>query len=406
MTWRAKVLNEIKPSKKEDLEIKRLAKKIASKIKIKDTIIELGGSSAKGTWLKGRHDIDLYIKFNHKTYSNMDISEILKNKLKKAKVLHGSRDYFQIEENNYIVELIPIMDIKKVEEADNITDISPFHKKWVRKNKQYVDDIRLAKAFAKANGIYGAESYIKGFSGYSLEVLTIHYKGFDQLIKNVSKWKRKTIIDTEKHHEKKVELNKAKMDSPLILVDPVQSTRNVTAVLSEEKYNMFIKATKSFLKAKNKENYFILTEFSIDKLKKRKGNLVYLEIEPLEGKKDVIGAKLLKSFEFIKRELENSDFKLNDSGWHWEDTAYLWFLIDPTALSNKVKHYGPPIASKDRLNNFKTKWKGKKIYNEDGMSYILKERHFKEAEHLIFSLAEKEFVSKRINKILHNIIFK
>ncbi len=182
------VLKEIAPSKKEHSELKKTAKEVIEKLKIPYTKIILGGSSAKNTYLKENYEIDLYVKFNLKKYAELDISNILKENLEKKKfkfkTLHGSRDYYHVQKGKFTVELIPILDISKPEEARNITDISPFHSKWVNKHK-FKDDIRLAKAFAKANGFYGAESYIKGFSGYSLEILTIHYKGFNNLLKAV-----------------------------------------------------------------------------------------------------------------------------------------------------------------------------------------------------------------------------
>ena len=52
--------------------------------------------------------------------------------------------------------------------------------------------------FCKVAGVYGAESYIQGFSGYVLELLVINYKGFKGVIRNVAKWKDRTIIGNKK----------------------------------------------------------------------------------------------------------------------------------------------------------------------------------------------------------------
>ncbi len=401
---RKTVLKQVKPTRKETLELKRVAKSVIDKIKIKKTKAILGGSSAKDTWLKGSHDIDIYVKFNQKYYSGLDISKILEKKLKNYQVLHGSRDYFQIEKKGYTVELIPIMDIKKVEDADNITDISPFHAKWVRKHKHLTDDIRLAKAFAKANELYGAESFIKGFSGYSLEVLTIHYGGFDKLMKAVSQWKSKTILDPENYHKGKVKLNHSKMASPLVVVDPVQDTRNVTAVVSKEKYLLFRKKARQYLKNRS-HLHFTKEPFSLDKLKKKKGKLVCLTCKPLDGKRDVVGAKLLKSFEFMKRELYSHEFPIKDSGWQWEDNALLWFIIDSQELSKKIKHYGPPIESKKRLANFKKKWKGKRVFNENGKSYVIIERKYKDPETLLLDLHGHEYICSKLSKVLEQDVY-
>jgi len=68
-----------------------------------------------------------------------ELSDLLEKKLKSAfkskKIsrLHGSRDYFQIKENDFTTEIIPILDIKKAEQAEKITDVSPLHAEWVNK---------------------------------------------------------------------------------------------------------------------------------------------------------------------------------------------------------------------------------------------------------------------------------
>lgn len=338
------------------------------------------------------------MKFNQKIYSGADISDILKATIKDAKELHGSRNYFQIQKGEYTIELIPIIDIKRVEHAENITDISPFHTKWVRKHKKYTDDIRLAKAFAKANRFYGAESYIRGFSGYAMEVLTIHYKGFNNLIKNAAKWKSSVTLDTANHHKTKIQLNEAKMLSPIILVDPVQATRNVTAVISKEKYKIFIKTAKAYHKHPTPE-FFIAKDFTKE-LKKKKGNIITLQILPQEGKRDVVGAKILQCFEHIQQQLEKHDFLVKEAGWHWKEneTAILYFIIKTEKLSEKIKHYGPPNTQKEGLKQFKQKWKGHKIKKELNRVYIELPRMHKEPKSLVKKIINAEYIQSRVKE--------
>ncbi len=392
------ILQKITPTEKEKREVKALVKEITKSIHIPHTKITLGGSSAKGTWLKNNHDIDIYIKFNEKKYEGIDIAEVLKDNVQGA-VLHGSRDYLQIKKGQYTIEIIPIIDIKKVEHAKNITDISPFHAKWVNKHKKYKPDIMLAKAFAKANGFYGAESFIKGFSGYAMEVLTIHYKGFKNVLKNVSQWKSLTIIDTEKHHKKKVQLNQAKMLSPIIVVDPVQATRNVTAVVSQEKYDLFKKKAKEYLKHPKKE-MFTKKEFSVEEIKKKK-NTIIVEARPLEGKRDVVGAKLLQTFEYIQEELKRYDFKIKQADWHWKEgeQAYLYYIFKEQKLSPLVKHDGPPLTQKERVKHFQEKWKIYTLKKEKGKTYVLLPREYKTPKECIKNLLESERVKSKISRI-------
>ncbi|MBI4448187.1 CCA tRNA nucleotidyltransferase [Candidatus Woesearchaeota archaeon] len=403
------ILTKIKPTSEEEKQIKELANRIIRTIKIREAEVELGGSAAKGTNLRGAHDLDIYVKFNKDIYSNSDISGILKNELEKIfpqiETVHGSRDYFQLNEEGFLIEIIPILEIKKAEDATNITDVSPLHVKWVRKHKKYANEIRLSKAFCKANNIYGAETYVKGFSGYVLEILTIRYKSFLKLLRAVSKWKKKTVIDHEKFYknEKEVlnELNSAKSLSPLILIDPVQKTRNAAAVLNEENYANFVSLAKKYLK-KPSEKFFEKKELDLLKLKeKAKGNkFVVLEAEALEGKKDVVGTKLLKCFEYMQKKLANEEFKVIRSGWSWNSKAYLWFVIKNEKLSETKKHFGPPIKEKNRLKDFKEKWKGHKIFSLKRFVYVELERGFREPEPYLADLIEKDvYIKSRVKQV-------
>ncbi|MBM3200270.1 CCA tRNA nucleotidyltransferase [Candidatus Woesearchaeota archaeon] len=390
------VLAKIKPSEKEEQEVKRIANKILGRIKIKDAKPVLGGSGEKGTWLRGTHDIDVYVKFSPKKYENGEISKVLRKSLTrsfgKVDTLHGSRDYYQIKQYGYTVEIVPIINIKKVSEAQNITDISPFHAEWVKKHKKG-DEIRLAKAFCRANNCYGAESHIQGFSGYVLEILVIHYGSFSGFIRHVSKWKPKERLDPAKHG---VQLNEAKTHSPLILIDPVQNDRNAAAALSKDKYNKLIKAAQNFLK-KPSEDAFIKKDITLDDIRKKAEGkkLVRLEITPLEGKEDVIGAKLLKSFEFIRKQLALEGFKVHSCDWKWDGKADFWFITEKEDLSGFKEHKGPKLSQEKHVKKFKEKNKDYEIYQKNGRIYSKTPRDYRNPEQFIKHLLTLENLKKK-----------
>ncbi len=370
-----KILMLIKPSKKEEEKMNKLADSIISKIKIKDTKVTLGGSGAKNTWLRGNHDIDIYVKFDCGKFKDKsdELSDILNNSLKKSfkKVerLHGSRDYFHVKLKDYTVEIIPILNIKKEDDARNITDFSHLHVSYVRNHSKLCDGVRLAKAFAMANEVYGAESYIRGFSGYVIELLVIHYKSFMNLIKSASKWKDKEIIGNKNLAER---LNPSKVQSPLILLDPVQPDRNASAALSHEKYFKFIEACKNFLK-KPSEEFFKERKINLNELKK-KGKLIILKVNPIKNKLDVQGAKALKAFEHIKNELMRNEFRLIDSIFKFdENVSYFYYILDRKELNNLKKHYGPPVDNEKALEIFKNKYKNVVIDGNKSYTFIKRE---------------------------------
>jgi len=389
---------EVKPSKKEEEKVKDISDEFLKKIKIRNAKVIVGGSGAKGTWLPGTNEIDIFVKFNY-NHRNKDLSKLLekelKKKFKRVVRIHGSRDYFRIKYKSFNFEVIPILNISNVRQAKNITDVSPFHVKWVKNNiKGLSDEIRLAKLFCKANKLYGAESYIRGFSGYALEILVIHYGSFKNLMRKASKWKVKQVIDPKKYHKNALkELNTAKIQSPFILIDPVQAERNVTAALSSEKFDKFRELSKKYLN-KSSDKFFEIEKFDVKKLK---GNLVLLKIEPLRGKRDVVGAKLLKCFNLIKRNLE--EFKVIKSDWEWDKDAIFWFVLKEKKLSKYKKHYGPLFKQKKHLKAFKKKWKKYSVKKEGKKSYVMLPRKYKDIKTFMKNLIKDEDIKKRVKTI-------
>ena len=369
-----KIKNRIRPDEKSILKkVDVFLEKINKELKAKkiEAVAVAGGSIAKGTFIKGDYDVDVFVKFSKK-YETGKLSDLLEKCIKKSRPerLHGSRDYFQIKEGGLVFELVPVYDIKSAEEIVNITDASTLHFRWVReqikKNPNLADEIRLARAFCKANEIYGAESHIRGFSGHVLDILAIYSGGFMELMKNVSSWKEKQVIDFYDVYRGNAikTLNRAKTESPLILIDPVQPERNASASLSNEMFKKFIEKAKEFLK-KPSEEFFKRKKFSLSSIKKK--NMIIIEAAALKGKKDVIGSKLMKTFEKIKKQLQINGFGLRESGWRWENKAYFWFVFKKNRISKTYIREGPPIKAKDNVENFKSKHKktvvkGKRIY--------------------------------------------
>lgn len=401
------ILDKINPTKKEREEVNKVIERFLKKIKprLKECRLLIGGSMGKDSWLAGDHDVDIFVKFP-KNYYKKDISKILQDNLKgiKFQVIHGSREYIRIKQGNYLFEIIPVIDIKRHEEAANITDVSQLHVKWVKANNKDHSQIRLAKAFLKANNLYGAESYIKGFSGYVIELLTIYYNGFINLIKSATNWKDQVIIDIEKFYKNKEEiiknLNKDKLSS-LILIDPVQPDRNVAASLSKEKFDQFRGLCKRYLE-KPHEEYFIEKNIDLNELKKKSKNdeLIILEIEALNGKNDVVGSKLLKLFNYVKDKIIKEGWKVKESSWFWKKNALFYYIVEKKRLSKEIIHYGPPKKLAENVNQFRKKWRNHKISQDNYRVYVKLKRKYTDIRSFIKSLIKEDYVRDLVRKIV------
>ncbi len=408
------VAKEIRPSKNDEQKTTVVIGKVLSRLnknlsKIKAKAI-LGGSGAKQTWLVA-FDVDIFVKFDYRLYKGKDISVILEKELKKifsriAKI-PGSRDYFQVKEEGYSFEIIPILDIKNVEYAENITDVSPFHANWVVKNlsKKQKDEVRLLKNFCKANNLYGAESHIKGFSGYACEILVKQYGTFLGVLRASRKWKEQEVIDVEKHYKKKqdvfFQMNKSKLQSPLIIVDPVQKDRNASAALSYEKFLHFKEMANDFLNKPSKSFFEKNEESMQDLTKKWKGkHLIFLKAKSKAGKRDIVGCKIMKLYEFVLQKLEKNEFKVYGSGWMWDEKsdALFWYALDSKNLSQYVEWKGPPLKLANHVAVFKKKYKA--IYVKKDHAYAKIKRKYTRPENLVSALLKEKDIRDKVNDVV------
>ena len=400
------VMERIRPGKWEQRRAYKKVNSFLAKIGplLNGLSVEIGGSFAKGTWLSGDHDIDVFVKFPYEKYKKSDLSDLLAKRLKKYRLVHGSRDYFQLEFWGYLFELIPVLEITKAEQAVNVTDVSPLHTRWVTEHvKEFADEIRLSKSFAKAQGVYGAESYIKGFSGYVLEVLTIYYGGFFNFMKAASEWKKQEFVDAGSHYQHRSEalekMNKEKQGC-LIVPDPVQKDRNIAAALSEEKYLKFIDVCKQFMRNPRNE-FFVQRKPTLKTLKTDAGVhcLVWIEAEPVEGKKDIVGSKMLKVWTFIQQHLEREGFHVKNSGWDFDGNALFWFILEHEEVSLEKKHYGPSVADEAHLRDFITKWHHHDMHEENGRVYVfVKRKHPHVKTYIPYILEQSEYVSEVLKR--------
>tara|TARA_Y100000310_G_scaffold344051_1_gene454803 strand:- start:2524 stop:3774 length:1251 start_codon:yes stop_codon:yes gene_type:complete len=400
------VLQQVSPSSEDRKKLKKIQIQILKRIKIPGAKAVVGGSGAKDTWLKDTHDIDIYVKFSHSKYAGKsdELSDILHRYLKKKFPrhlrIHGSRDYFQVNYKGYTIEIVPILSITRPTQAKNITDFSSFHVKYIgnkiRKNKSLADNIRVAKMFARANRFYGAESHIKGFSGYVVELLVSHYGSFLKFLDAASKWKSTNIIGSKRAAER---LNWAKKISPLILIDPVQPGRNAAAALSREQYDNIVKLSKSFVRRPSM-SFFELKPVDVKKLR-RKGRLSIIEAEPITAKRDVAGAKALKAFQHVMKNL--SDYDIADSFFDYDDSTATFYLVTKKiSLPKEYKHFGPPIDNKKAAGKFRKANKGLKIRVDKKVKkyYVMKKRECYKLHDYIKEVLQSEEVMSRIKNIV------
>ena len=335
-----------------------------------DADVFVGGSFAKGTFLKSdNYDIDIFVRFDWKYVQLSESLEriiipLCKKLNLKSEVIHGSRDYFRVyhPNSNGYFEIIPVTRIKKPKEERNITDLTYFHGPYITKRiKKLEDQVRLAKQFFKAQRAYGAETYVRGFSGYTVELLIIKYKSFLKMIRELTKFDstQRNVIDIEKAYKNKndvfIHVNEAKLHSPIILIDPTYKERNALAALSRETLAKIQKSIKLFLKRPSPK-YFVISEPSIEILKKNalKKKQQFIEITLSTNKQhgDIAGTKMKKFAEVLHRELNLSfEVKNTDFFYSGEKTSNFYISLVP---KKEIVRIGPPMEMKKHVSRFKS----------------------------------------------------
>ena len=402
------VLERVEPTKEELKHIRNLLegfiKKLRKNIRIQKINAEIfvGGSFAKATVIRKDHyDIDIFIRFDKKYKNISDLTKKILGRQKFIKI-HGSRDYFKIKASeDLFFEIIPVKKIKTPREAENITDLSYSHVKYIKrkiKSEKILDDIRLAKAFCYGNNCYGAESYVNGFSGYALELLIYHYGSFPKFLCAITKIKDrqkakplaklsklgqfKEIIDIEKHHKNKqqilMNINAAKLGSPIVLIDPTYKQRNALAALSYETFRKFQRACRNFLKNPTIKA-FEIKKIDFEKVRKdarRRGyEFILLEVRTKKQEGDIAGSKLLKFYKHLGNEIEKY-FEVKDRGFEYggKKSAKYFFTVKkkPELLIR-----GPLESQKEHVKEFKKKYKkvfikNNRLYTKQKLNFTLK----------------------------------
>lgn len=363
----------------------------------------VGGSYAKDTLVrKDVQDVDIFVRFD---WRYDDISDMLEGVLKKARGkrklsrIHGSRDYFKIRESrNLEFEVIPVARIKKPKEARNVTDLSYFHvnyvKKKIKKSPKLAHEIVIAKTFCRAQNAYGAESYIRGLSGYGVECLIINYGSFEKMARELAKAnpREQIVLDPEKYYKSKsdvlLELNENKLGSPIVLVDPTWKERNVLAGLSAEKFEKLKKALSEFLRRPS-EKFFEIKEFDAKELaseaKKKKAEFLHIKLKTDRQEGDIAGTKLKKFADFIASELEPYfDIKKKEFVYDEKQGGDAYYIAKS---KREIERIGPPARFSEHAAAFKKA--NKIVFEKNGILHAK----------IKIKGSAKEFAKKLIKKL-------
>ncbi|PSP75054.1 CCA tRNA nucleotidyltransferase [Halobacteriales archaeon QS_1_68_20] len=188
------------------------------------------GSTARGTWLAGDRDVDVFVRFPPDLPREKLESyglEVGREVLPDGHEEYAEHPYVVGEFDGFQVDLVPCYRVPDATEIQSAVDRTPFHTRYLdeRLDEDLAAEVRAFKQFCKGIGVYGSDLRTRGLSGYLTELLVLAYGGFRETLEAAADWQPPVRLDPADH-------GRAGFDDPLVVIDPTDPERNVAAVTS------------------------------------------------------------------------------------------------------------------------------------------------------------------------------
>ena len=316
----------------------------------------LVGSAARDTWLRSERDIDIFFLFPER----LSREELERQGLAVAREVAGKRGKERFAEHPYMtmrfkgfdVDLVPCYDIAKPSEIRSAVDRSPHHQRYVseRLTPGLMDQVLISKKFMDGVGVYGSELKVQGFSGYLCELLVLHYGSFKELLRSASDWKPSEVIDIERSYSDPSEAKRLFGGQPLIVIDPVDPSRNVAAAVSMQNFAIFVRACQDYLRSPSERFFFPkrvkpLTAHEIEKMLERRGTKLFcITFRPPDVVPDVLYPQLRKTERTLVTRLAMAGFEVMRSDVWSDGVAVILLELSVAKLPRAHTHVGPLIS--------------------------------------------------------------
>lgn len=394
-TLEEEVIAKLRPSKTQLAVISRfyslLREKLASCLERRGlkARIEVEGSYAKGTMLSDKWEIDVFVLFKDVSddWIMSESENILIECLKPLPltVKYSQHPYVTVHLLGLEADIVPALWLDKPRPKGMGVERTPFHRIYVTEkiDQCLADDVRLLKSFLKGIGVYGAETWTGGFSGYLAELLIIWSGGFRSLINAMSGWRPTVYIDIEGVGDKEKLASKYR-DSPLIVVDPIDPERNAAAAVTVRSLATAVTAAKLY-KMKPSKAFFHI--YKAPTLAARDLHVVVVECRGsywLAPPQDIEG-RLRRLETSLHNTLHREGFSVVKAGSMWDKWSRIAVYIVLESLHRpRLEVTRGPLAWMDErdIMRFVSKrlGRGEHVWiGSDGRLYGLKYRRYTSA---------------------------
>ena len=380
------------PTKQEEEKMKTLSDFLLKLVKDEATkhaevvSVELGGSYAKGTWLRGQMDLDIFVKMKKET-DEKTFKEIGKkigfSSMKKFKpyVRYSEHPYVEAEVKGVRVNVVPSYDVEHGN-WKSAADRSSFHTRFILEtfDQTKKNEVRLLKKFLKGMDIYGAEIAKEGFGGYVAEVLVHHYGSFANVLEAAANFTSGQIIGNPTK----------KFETDLRLIDPIDSNRNLGTAISTQNIGRFMLSARAFLK---KPSLVFFTGTKLIPNAKNLKNTIIVKFNYKLRSPDIIWGQAKRGATALSGQLELAGFQVLRKSVITDEkseAAMLFLLRSPVIEKFMVKN-GPQIYRRSDSDNFIAANSKNMLtwIDDDGKILSMKEREFYDAKKFLQFLLKK-----------------
>jgi tRNA nucleotidyltransferase (CCA-adding enzyme) len=367
------VLKKIEPNPEERKKLDDLSQLLIEETSIACKAINLQskvlrvGSFEKDTWLSESRDLDIFFVMDPDEVElekipmivNRIREELIANLKNKGDIFtekrYATHPYIFLRFNEVEVDIVPCF-ARKREKIISAVDRTPDHTIFIKNNlnEERKKDVLLLKQFFKGIKSYGAQIPINGFSGYLCELLILHYGSFIRTLEGLTKGKPQN----SEEKEAKVELEF--IEKKLYVIDPTDSTRNVSAALSLETLSETILAAKIFL---DKPNSFFFEikreEINFEELQRRKiEHEIVLFADRNQTLNDALWGKLLRLTSKFNTRCKDKNINLYRC-LPWVTKDFWGIFIKYGEQADFIERRGPPVDS-SHVSNFIEKYAEKR----------------------------------------------
>lgn len=373
----AKVLAEVTPTADEERALQAIVKDLEGKAEAAMAEQRLPGraavqgSAAKGTWLRGGADIDLFLLLDPsvpaerlETAATSVGTKILPDARKK----YAQHPYLQGTFRGHAVDLVPAYAVAAASAKMSAVDRTPFHTAWVRGRLDAAGrgHVRLAKRWLKGVGAYGAQTALGGFSGYLVEVLVVRLGSFPALVDWLAGGAQPRRIAVPLS-DGKPGPDQVKDDvSPLVVVDPVDPARNCAAAVTAATLASATEAAQAYRRAPDRRFFFPAPPRGEDagalhSALSAQGSLwTGVLLRPQALRMDIVFPQFQRAVRTLTSGLQAAglgiratDVAMSDA----EDEVFVQWVTDGPVPDRRT-HRGPRDDARPNAAQFRAKWTG------------------------------------------------